>query len=358
MPNPTYAPLDDAFRFFNGTGTPQSAPFDLPQAPPWRDFTRSHQKKLGEAFRLNLDPDTAKPTDADQRLVDAVNTALILRRPLLITGRPGVGKTSLAYAVAHELHLGEVLTWPITSRSTLKEGLYAYDAVGRLEEANITERRSKGGDTYVEPYIGDYVTLGPLGEAFAQAAPHSSGDETRGLPRVVLIDEIDKSDIDFPNDLLHVFERGEFVIPELARLRKDDERYAGGIVNVWRHDLRERIAITGGRVNCRVFPFILMTSNGERDFPAAFKRRCLEIAIPDPPRNLLERIVSAHFPDLDEEQRGRVQRVLDEFLELRDKKNATVSADQLLNAVYLISRGVRIDAEGMKMLRDVLLRPL
>lgn len=124
-----------------------------------------------------------------------VNAALYLRRPLLVTGNPGTGKTSLAYSVAYELDLGEVLYWPITTRTTLKDGLYNYDAVGRLQDAKLNPDDSLNR-------IGKYITLGPLGTALLPSE----------RPRVLLIDEIDKSDVDLPNDLLHVFENGEYTI--------------------------------------------------------------------------------------------------------------------------------------------------
>ncbi|MFM6814789.1 MAG: AAA family ATPase, partial [Dolichospermum sp.] len=113
----------------------------------------------------------------------------------------GTGKTSLAYAVAYELGLGEVLHWPITTRTTLKDGLYSYDAIGRLQDA-----KDKDKDNLAE--IGKYINLGSLGTALLPSEK----------PRVLLIDEIDKSDIDLPNDLLHIFEEGEFEIPELRRI--------------------------------------------------------------------------------------------------------------------------------------------
>ncbi|MFM6859063.1 MAG: MoxR family ATPase, partial [Dolichospermum sp.] len=113
----------------------------------------------------------------------------------------GTGKTSLAYAVAYELGLGEVLHWPITTRTTLKDGLYSYDAIGRLQDA-----KDKDKDNLAE--IGKYINLGSLGTALLPSEK----------PRVLLIDEIDKSDIDLPNDLLHIFEEGEFEIPVLRRI--------------------------------------------------------------------------------------------------------------------------------------------
>ena len=167
----------------------------LLSAPSWRQFrddvegAAQQQKNKGENFQP---PPVA---------IEMVNAALALRRPLLITGNPGTGKSSLAYAVARELGLKNVLKWAITTRTTLKDGLYSYDAIARLQDA-----QASGEDNRQE--TGNYITLGPLGTAFLPA----------DLPRVLLIDEIDKSDIDLPNDLLNLFEDGEFSIPELQRL--------------------------------------------------------------------------------------------------------------------------------------------
>src|SRR5262249_24910117 len=130
-----------------------------------------------------------KASDNERELV---NAAMVLRRPLLMTGKPGNGKSTLAYAVAWELNLGPVLRWPITTRATLQEALYRYDAVERLRDASMAGAGSA-------PQIGDYIRLGPLGTALIPAQ----------RPRVLLIDEIDKSDIDLPNDLLNVLEEGE-----------------------------------------------------------------------------------------------------------------------------------------------------
>ena len=176
----------------------------LPEAPSWRPFGKdispgvSRRKRRGETFR-------SRPEE-----VEMVNAALYLRRPLLITGKPGTGKSSLAYAVARELNLGEVLYWSITTRTTLKEGLYTYDAIGRLQE--VKQSQEKGEQVDDPQKIAKYITLGPLGTALVQS----------DRPRVLIIDEIDKSDIDLPNDLLTIFEEGRFEIPELARLERED----------------------------------------------------------------------------------------------------------------------------------------
>src|SRR4051812_24316600 len=244
---------------------------------------------------------------ADPRTVEMVNTALYLRRPLLVTGDPGVGKSSLAYAVAHELRLGPVLRWPITSRSTLKDGLYRYDAIGRLEEAD-----NKPPATPVD--VGRYFRLGPLGTSMA---PYS-------LPRVLLVDEIDKSDIDLPNDLLDVFEEGAFEIPELSRVAD-----TLGDAEVRPADDGARVAVTAGRVRCRAFPFVVLTSNGERDFPPAFLRRCVRLHLPAPDADRLRTIVRAHLG----ERAPHAEKLISLFLERRNK--GELATDQLLQAVYL-----------------------
>jgi MoxR-like ATPase len=163
--------------------------------------------------------DFSKQSDSDPRSLgfvaseeatQIVNAALCLRRPILIEGRPGSGKTSLAYAVARELGLPGPYRWSIVSRTTLKEGLYSYDAIGRLQAASLL-RQEAGDETVTAPPVGDFLRLGPMGMAFRQSRPCR--------PSVLLIDEIDKSDIDMPNDLLHIFEEGFFEIPELTRLQ-------------------------------------------------------------------------------------------------------------------------------------------
>jgi MoxR-like ATPase len=155
-----------------------------------------------------------------EALLQAVNAAIHLRRPLLVRGEPGTGKTSLAYALAQRLQLGPVLHWRITSRSRLVDGLYRYDALGMLQDLQRDDfllRRQGQQQPIEQPReqprerpMADYISLGPVGTAFLPSL----------LPRVLLIDEIDKADPQLPNELLHLFEEGEFDIPELTRERR------------------------------------------------------------------------------------------------------------------------------------------
>ncbi|MFN0121972.1 MAG: AAA family ATPase [Blastocatellia bacterium] len=312
---------------------PSAPDIAFPEAPPWRAFTNKAAR--GQTYR---------PTFEQIRMV---NAALYLRRPLLITGKPGVGKSSLAYAVARELGLGPVLRWSITSRSTLAEGLYRYDAIGRMQAVQINPKEV--------PDIGQYLTLGPLGTAMLPA----------GKPRMLLIDEIDKSDIDLPNDLLNIFEEGEFDIPELARIPADQQPVA-----VRLYDGKEKREIDNGRVNCTTFPFVIMTSNGERDFPAPFLRRCLRLRIDPPKADELARIVEAHLADyLDARVRAadagnretidkQVRALIADFVTRRDERNETMANDQLLNAVFMLTRDLGANTADVNTLKEALLRPL
>ncbi len=164
---------------YRGTGHPSRA--EIPDPPPWRSFTG---RVADEVARPSVDSESldavgsrrlgryrqATAYQADDTEINLVNLALHLRRPLLVTGQPGVGKSTLAYSVAYELGLGPVLRWPITSRSTLLDGLYHYDAIGRLQEVSLRREAAAGGlpggdGAAPLPDIGTYVRLGPLGTA-------------------------------------------------------------------------------------------------------------------------------------------------------------------------------------------------
>ncbi|GLW45743.1 ATPase AAA [Streptomyces sp. NBRC 14336] len=302
---------------YQGTGVQEpQAPYterEWPAGPPWRTF--------------DTEPSMPEPPDdreADRRLgpgsirrtpppdeVRMVNAALLLRRPLLVTGRPGVGKSGLAYRIARELRLGRVLHWPITSRTTLTSGLYEYDAIGRAQAAH------EDGNT---DGVGSYVQLGPLGTALL---PYR-------LPRVLLIDELDKCDMDLPNDLLTVFEDGRYSIPPLVRTKRLEPR-----AQVHTADPGGTAEIEEGEVRCHAFPVVVMTSNGEREFPEAFMRRCLRLEVRDPGAEALGQMVGAHFGD---RLGARQQQLIEDFLRRREEVGG-LAADQLLNAVHLVTSG-------------------
>jgi MoxR-like ATPase len=312
----------------------------LPDPPEWRRFGSPDQEPgpcpdlpSGEVSSRPGAVARAKAYRPDPDVVDTVNAALYLRRPLLVTGKPGTGKSTLASSIAYELGLGPVLTWPVTSRSTLGDALYRYDAIGRLQEANL--HRDRPGAPV--PDIGRYLRLGPLGTALL---PWSR-------PRALLVDELDKSDIDLPNDLLNVFEEGEYEIPELARLPEEQSAV------VVRTDDGAECVVDRGRVRCRAFPVVVITSNGEREFPPAFRRRCLPLYIQPPTADKLRLIVSAQ---LGEEALAENDRLIAAFLAMREEHD--VSTDQLLNLVYLAGTGQRPSPEVRERLQQVLLHPL
>jgi len=342
---------------------------DLPAAPPWRRFkhsqdttkeieerwdeiqtlANSEQNKRGrlkgEKFRLlTKNKSDREYGEKAKKVIDAVNAAIYLRRPLLVTGIPGSGKTSLAYAIAHQLKLGPVLTWAISSRSTVQDGLYRYDAIARLQETKKEGDKDRKG----ENDIGDYLRLGSVGTAFLPSKH----------PRVLLIDEIDKSDIDLPNDLLHLFEEGTFEIPELIRWikRNSDQKDPDTTVNIRTQDNGIKVRTTG-IVHCTEFPIVIMTSNGERDFPPAFMRRCLQVDMPKPNLELLKDIVKSHFDDSDDpELFNKVTDVTEKLIEdfLSEKG---LAIDQLLNAIY-VRANVNNTFLDDKELKELLLKRL
>ncbi|NUS10465.1 MAG: AAA family ATPase [Streptomyces sp.] len=306
----------------------------MPEPPPWR---RARPDGTARARRPYL---------IGPEQVEVVNAALRLRRPLLVTGNPGTGKSSLAYAVADELGLGPVLVWPVNTRSTLTDALYRYDAIGRLRGDGHGAGTAGGqpADANGASGVGSYVRLGPLGTALAT--------RHQGRPRLLLIDELDKSDVDLPNDLLHVLEEGEFTIPELARL---PEGTAG--VPVFTEGSHERVTVHRGSVRCADFPVVVMTSNGEREFPPAFLRRCVRLELPDPGPRQLQDIVRAHFAEAGPEALDAhwpdVEVLIESFVARRDLGG--LATDQLLHAVHLLRQGVHPDARH---LREAVLREL
>lgn len=285
----------------------------LPEPPSWRSFAQDGGKLVPPASAGNdhlRDYERGASFRPDPAVIEAVNTALFLRRPLLITGTPGTGKSSVINSVARELKLGRVLRWTITSKSELKDGLYLYDAIARLEAKRYN----------ASTRIGDFIELGPLGTALLPG----------NWPRALLIDEIDKSNLDLPNDLLNIFEEGEFFIPELQRAAYYPENVRME-VREWNSDQRRKIK--AGHVRCTHFPFVVMTSNREREFPAAFYRRCVRIAIKDPDEVALGRIVESHFGGKTMEN-ASARELIEKFVSRAQQRE--MATDQLLNAVYLL----------------------
>ena len=196
---------------------------------------------------------------ASEELMRAVNIAMVLQKPLLVKGEPGTGKTMLAEAISDALGK-DLIIWNIKSTTKAQDGLYVYDVVQRLYDSQF-------GNAGVDD-IAKYIKLGKLGEAF-------QADQQV----VLLIDEIDKADLEFPNDLLWELDRMEFHIPE-----------------------------TGRTVTAKHRPIVIITSNAEKELPDAFLRRCVFHYIEFPDRELMAEIVNVHFQDLD-------QHLLDQVLE-------------------------------------------
>ena len=222
-------------------------------------------------------------------LRDTVNVAIALERPLLIKGEPGTGKTLLAEAIAESLDM-ELLTWHVKSTTKAQDGLYVYDTVQRLNDARFNDRDISD--------VKAYIKLGPLGQAIKS--------EKR---KVLLIDEIDKADMEFPNDLLHELDKMSFSILETS----------------------ETVTATNR-------PIVIITSNNEKELPDAFLRRCVFHYISFPDKALMEDIVKVHHPDIENEM---LEQALMRFYWLRDQEDIRKlpSTSELIDWIAALRRG-------------------
>lgn len=252
------------------------------------------------------------PYIASPELVQAVNMAIVLKRPLLVKGPPGCGKTRLASSIAHELGV-ELYEWYIKSTSRAQDGLYKIDMVRRLQDAQLRDDRKA-------QKLTPYIQFGPLGQALR------SGKES-----VVLIDEIDKADIDFPNDLLRELEEKKFTIEELDESELTAEDHNMGFQKTY---------------FTKVSPIIIITSNDEKELPDAFMRRCLFYYIDFPSKQQLAEIVRVNTVDLQLDKR-LVELAIERLIEIRKagdfrKQPAT---SELIDWIRIIHHwGVDIEA--------------
>ena len=223
---------------------------------------------------------------ATEDLQVAVNAAVTLERPLLVKGEPGTGKTMLAHEVASALKL-DIITWHIKSTTVAQQGLYDYDAVSRLRDSQL-------GDERVHE-IRNYIVPGKLWEAF-----------TVKKPIVLLIDEIDKADIEFPNDLLLELDRMEFYVYETKETIEAERR-----------------------------PIVIITSNNEKELPDAFLRRCFFHYIRFPDKETMQRILKVHHPDLHQNLLKEALEVFFQFREVQGLKKKP-STSELIDWIKLL----------------------
>ena len=232
-------------------------------------------------------------------LQESVTVSELTGRPLLLKGEPGTGKTLLADYVSREINW-PLFRWHIKSTTTAKDGLYFYDALTRLNDSRFQEFDKKTSRDVSN--IEDYIRFEPMGEAFSL-----------GKPSLLLIDEIDKADIEFPNDLLQELDAMEFTILE-----------------------------TGKKIKAQTRPLVIITSNNEKELPDAFLRRCVFHYIDFPDWQMMEKIVEAHYPEIDKKL---VKESLEIFYKLREKElRKKPSTSELVDWIgVLLQQGGKLD---------------
>ncbi len=239
---------------------------------------------------------------ATRELAVAVNASVSLQKPLLLKGEPGTGKTMLAYEVAKALNK-RLITWHVKSTTTAHQGLYEYDAVSRLRDSQLGDKRVYD--------VENYIKKGKLWEAF------ESEEQV-----VLLIDEIDKADIEFPNDLLQELDRMEFFCYELDRTIAAKQR-----------------------------PIVIITSNNEKELPDAFLRRCFFHFIRFPDRETMQQIVTVHYPEL---EKALLERAMKAFFAVRDVKalKKKPSTSELIDWIKLLL-WAKVSADDLKDLESL-----
>jgi MoxR-like ATPase len=274
-------------------------------------------RKDGSTYNL-------KPYFPDEKLRKAVNMAIALKRPLLLKGDPGCGKTRLAEAVAYALHGKDYhalyFEWNIKSSSKVSDGIYTFDHIKRLRDAQLDQINK----TKVSDNLSLYIEKGALAKSFEASK--------KGKPTILLIDEIDKADIDFPNDLLLELDQKRFEIPELKQ-----------------------------NITAEESPIIFITSNDEKDLPPAFLRRCLFHYVEFPEKDDLLKIVKANFADFNKDI---LNKALEKFEILRGKMQSNnnaekrVSTSELIDWIYLIKHfnltADELDKEGYPLYQALL----
>lgn len=226
---------------------------------------------------------------ATRELSVAVNAAVTLEKPLLVKGEPGTGKTLLAFEIAKALNK-KLITWHIKSTTIAQQGLYEYDAVSRLRDSQLGDERVRD--------IANYIVKGKLWEAF-------ESDEQV----VLLIDEIDKADIEFPNDLLLELDKMEFYVYELQKTIRAKRR-----------------------------PIIIITSNNEKELPDAFLRRCFFYYITFPEPATMQEIIQVHYPDIEQELMDNAMKVFYNIREVKGLKKKP-STSELIDWIRLLNYG-------------------